>query len=102
MQRAVAELLTPDCANSATALQPALLWLKGQLRGTESPGHPIDDAQHAIALQGLLPQPLLDRLDDIEDDLNAFELELKWVGRQVERGHVRALTGKSRARIVHE
>eukprot|EP00969_Alexandrium_andersonii_P077796 3431588-Alexandrium_andersonii.AAC.1 len=70
-QRAVAELLAPDRVSSVSALQPALLRLKGQLRGIKSPGHLLDDAQRAIALRGLLPQPLLDRLGDIEDTLNA-------------------------------
>eukprot|EP00969_Alexandrium_andersonii_P258962 11450134-Alexandrium_andersonii.AAC.1 len=56
-QRAVAEVLTPDRANSASALQPALLRLKEQLRDIELPGRPLDDSQRAIALRGLLPSP---------------------------------------------
>eukprot|EP00969_Alexandrium_andersonii_P300633 13291163-Alexandrium_andersonii.AAC.1 len=73
-----------------------------QLRDIESPGHPLGDAQRTSALRGLLPQPLLDRLDDIEDALNTVELKLKWVERQVEPGRVRALTDKSRSRSVNE
>eukprot|EP00969_Alexandrium_andersonii_P204279 9026563-Alexandrium_andersonii.AAC.1 len=61
-QRAVAEHLTPDRVASATALHPVLFRLKEQLRDIGSPRHPLDDAQRAIALRGLLPQALLDRL----------------------------------------
>eukprot|EP00969_Alexandrium_andersonii_P064057 2821306-Alexandrium_andersonii.AAC.1 len=50
--------------------------------GAGSSGRPVDDAQRAIALRGLLPQALLDCLGDLEDALNAAELKLKWVERQ--------------------
>eukprot|EP00969_Alexandrium_andersonii_P148090 6547186-Alexandrium_andersonii.AAC.1 len=97
-QRTVAEFLTPDRVSSVSALQPALLRPKEHVRDLESSGHPLGDAQRTVALKGLLPQALLDRLDDIKDALNAFELKLKWVERQVERDHARALTDKSRSR----
>eukprot|EP00969_Alexandrium_andersonii_P306250 13538091-Alexandrium_andersonii.AAC.1 len=100
-QRAVAELLTPDRVASATALQPALLRLKEQLRGIESPGSLLEDPQRAIGplrRGGLSPQPLLDRPENIENAFNTLELELKRVERQVERDHLRTLTYKSHAR----
>ena len=47
-------------------LQPALLRLKEQLRDITAAGHPIDATQKTIALRGLLPKTLLDRLDDLD------------------------------------
>ena len=61
-QRTVAELPTPIRAATLTELQPALLRLKEQLRDVVAAGHPVDDTQRVIALRGLLPRPLLDRL----------------------------------------
>eukprot|EP00969_Alexandrium_andersonii_P243177 10741617-Alexandrium_andersonii.AAC.1 len=97
-QRRVAELLTPDRVSSVSTLQPSLLRLKEQLRGIESSGHPSGDIQRTIALRGFLPQSLLARLDDIEDALNTFELELKWVEpRSSAAMCARWLTSRARA-----
>ena len=103
VQRTVADLLTPERAQSPTDLQPALISLKEQIREVTTAGHPLDDTQKEIALKGLLPKALLDRLDDLEETHTSFELKMRWVERQVEKAHLKALTeARGRTRGVHE
>ena len=103
VQRTVAELLTPERVSAMSELQPALLRLREQLRDVVAAGHPVDDLQRTIALRGILPKALLDRLDDLEDTLGTFDLKLKWVERQIDRAHVKSLTEqRSRTRGLNE
>ena len=81
VQRTVADLLTPERVQSPADLQPALISLKEQIREVTTAGHPLDDTQKEIALKGLLPKALLDRLDDLEETHTDFELKLRWVER---------------------
>ena len=64
IQHTVVALLTPGRAASIAELQPALLELKEQIRDVAAAGHPLDDTQRFIALRGILPTTLLNRLDD--------------------------------------
>eukprot|EP00969_Alexandrium_andersonii_P115136 5091625-Alexandrium_andersonii.AAC.1 len=87
-QRAVAELLTPGRASSASALRPVLLRLNEQLRAPSRPGT-LGDTQRIVALKGLLPEALLDCFDDVEETRATFELKVMRADRQVGRGHTR-------------
>ena len=69
-------------------LQPALLRLKDQLRGIEATGHTVDEALRTIALRGLVPKALLERMGDLEDSRATYDAKLRWVERQVEKAHV--------------
>ena len=96
IQRTVAEILTPKRVSNMVELQPALLRLKEQLRDIVAAGHPLDETQRVIALRGILPKALSDRLDDleaIESVPSSFDMKLKWVERQLERAQVRATLG---------
>ena len=42
-------------------------------------GHPVDKTQRVIRLRSLLPKALLDRLGDLEDSHDTYDLKLRWV-----------------------
>ena len=54
-------------------------------------GHPVDDTQRVIMLRGLLPKSLLGRLGDLEDTHATYGAKLRWVERQLERDHAKAM-----------
>ena len=81
VQRTVAELLMVQRAATMAELQPALLRLKEQLRDVVVAGHALGDTQCTIALRGIIPRGLLERLDGVEDHHPTCEATLRWVGR---------------------
>ena len=70
-----------------------MIRLKEQLRDVVAAGHPVDDMQRTIALRGLIPKNLVGHPDDLEDSTSTHEAKLRWVGRHIERAHVKAMPG---------